>query len=456
MKNKWIKKGISLSLVLCFVSIFTMPIEAAAGVSVSASASSVNVGDSVTFTVSGQGAGYVNISGAVNTSVWLDNSSASFTVSASQAGSVSISVSGVMSDYDNPGDVPVSGGASVTVVAPQPAPEPTPTPTPSQPEQTETTQKEPEKEAENEEEKEEEKKEEKDEEKEVRLASLTTSVGSLTPAFSADVDSYVLKVGAKVDSVTLKAKAMDGAASVSGDGEIKLDSDTKEVSINVTNGSSSKTYKVQIQRAKATVTLSDSSNGSYELISEDLPSLEGYSSYTIKIDGREYPAMKQENGDIVLVYCMNDQQIPLWYQFDEKASKIVSLYNPVTLFSKKYVLMSDEGKLESNQGYEQTMIEVDGKTIPGYQFTNDSFEDYNILYLKEDTNEAKPSYYQYEKTENTLQKYSLAAPVTQEQLDEVKAGQKTLLLVSMVGVGFGFISLMASIGLVIAMRKRVL
>lgn len=454
MKNKWIKKGISLSLVLCFVSIFTMPIEAAAGVSVSASASSVNVGDSVTFTVSGQGAGYVNISGAVNTSVWLDNSSASFTVSASQAGSVSISVSGVMSDYDNPGDVPVSGGASVTVVAPQPAPEPTPTP--SQPEQTEPTQKEPEKEAENEEEKEEEKKEEKDEEKEVRLASLTTSVGSLTPAFSADVDSYVLKVGAKVDSVTLKAKAMDGAASVSGDGEIKLDSDTKEVSINVTNGSSSKTYKVQIQRAKATVTLSDSSNGSYELISEDLPSLEGYSSYTIKIDGREYPAIKQENGDIVLVYCMNDQQIPLWYQFDEKASKIVSLYNPVTLFSKKYVLMSDEGKLESNQGYEQTMIEVDGKTIPGYQFTNDSFEDYNILYLKEDTNEAKPSYYQYEKTENTLQKYSLAAPVTQEQLDEVKAGQKTLLLVSMVGVGFGFISLMTSIGLVIAMRKRVL
>ena len=73
------------------VSVLGLPVKlfAAGGLSVSASAGSVYVGDSVTFTVSASNsAGNVNISGAVNDSIWLDNSSQSYTVKATSAGTI--------------------------------------------------------------------------------------------------------------------------------------------------------------------------------------------------------------------------------------------------------------------------------------------------------------------------------------------------------------------------------
>ena len=157
-------KYISIVIVF-FISITSidLPIQAA-GASVSVSAGQVYVGDSVTFTVSATGAGYVNISGAVNTSVWLENSSQSFTVSASSPGSLSVSISGVLADFTTEQDVPVSGSAVVQVISrPQEQPvqpetpsQPTPDQTPAQEETTEqeSTSEEQKKEEKNNEEKE--------------------------------------------------------------------------------------------------------------------------------------------------------------------------------------------------------------------------------------------------------------------------------------------------------------
>ena len=90
----------------------------AASLSVTASASTIYVGDSVTFTVSASGgAGNVSVSGAANGTYWLENSSQSFTVTASAEGTLTVSASGTLGDFNTEKDVPVSGSASVQVVA---------------------------------------------------------------------------------------------------------------------------------------------------------------------------------------------------------------------------------------------------------------------------------------------------------------------------------------------------
>ena len=71
------------------ITMFRFPVQAASA-SVSVSSGQVYVGDTVTFTVSATGAGYVNISGAVNTSVWLENSSQSFTVTSGSEGYINV------------------------------------------------------------------------------------------------------------------------------------------------------------------------------------------------------------------------------------------------------------------------------------------------------------------------------------------------------------------------------
>ena len=135
MKKIFKYSSVLITFVL-MLTLFKVPVQAASA-SVSVSSGQVYVGDSVTFTVSATGAGYVNISGAVNTSIWLENSSQSFTVPASSEGTLSVSISGVLADFTTEQDVPVSGSASVQVIS-RPQSQPSVPETPSQPSQSET------------------------------------------------------------------------------------------------------------------------------------------------------------------------------------------------------------------------------------------------------------------------------------------------------------------------------
>ena len=72
MKKIFKYSSVLITFVL-MLTLFKVPVQAASA-SVSVSSGQVYVGDSVTFTVSATGAGYVIISGAVNTSICLENS----------------------------------------------------------------------------------------------------------------------------------------------------------------------------------------------------------------------------------------------------------------------------------------------------------------------------------------------------------------------------------------------
>ena len=82
-----------------------------------------------------------------------------------------------------------------------------------------------------------------------RLSSLSISGYNITPGFSSDNYSYTVELPSNVNNVNIKANAADASATVSGSGDIELNSSNSTVDIIVTaqNGTKEK-YSINIKR----------------------------------------------------------------------------------------------------------------------------------------------------------------------------------------------------------------
>lgn len=408
-------KYISVVIVF-FISITTidLPVQAA-GASVSVSAGQVYVGDSVTFTVSATGAGYVNISGAVNTSVWLENSSQSFTVSASSPGSLSVSISGVLADFTTEQDVPVSGSAVVQVISrPQEQPvqpetpvQPTPETTPEQaPSQYQPTQEEQEKQ---EEKNEEEKKKQENSDVNLRLESLSVSKGTLSPDFDLDHYTYDVTVDSSVKSIEIDAKAQDESVNIDGLGKKTLDQEASTFEIITSFEGQTSTYTLTVHKRQRGLIVKNKKGEEFEIVNE-ASTLDGFEEHRFMIEDQEVFGLSSSSKNILLVSCLNEKQEKNYYIYNEDKNLIESIYIPVTLFLKNYAVVDIKEDEELNTGFKEADIEIDSQVLPGYEFESKDFKNYALLYLMDENGES--NFYQFERSENTLQKYSMQAPIT--------------------------------------------
>lgn len=454
MKKIFKYSSVLITFVL-MITLFKVPVQAASA-SVSVSSGQVYVGDSVTFTVSATGAGYVNISGAVNTSIWLENSSQSFTVPTSSEGTLSVSISGVLADFTTEQDVPVSGSASVQVIS-RPQSQPSVPETPSQPSQseteatnTETTTNQEEQnitqEQEQEDKNQEEKEKQENSEHNLRLASLTVSKGALNPDFDPDQYTYDVTVDSSVSSIKINAEAQDKNVEVKGTGKKNLDEDSSIFEI-VTSSSETEetsTYTITVHKRQKGQIVKNKNGDEFEIINEEIPSIEGFETYTLNIDGNEVNGLYSKSKGIVLIYCYNVKQEANYYIFNEEDGFVESIYIPVTLFSKSYAVVDIPEDEELTTGFKEDDIDIDGQTLPGYEFENKDFSNYAILYLMDEN--GKSNFYQFERTQNVLQLYSKSASITQKQylsmLKEKSGNQKIM---------FGLLSLdvLLLIGLIV-------
>lgn len=82
-----------------------------------------------------------------------------------------------------------------------------------------------------------------------RLSSLSISGYNITPGFSSDNYSYTVELPSNVNNVNIKANVADASATVSGSGDIELNSSNSTVDIIVTaqNGTKEK-YSINIKR----------------------------------------------------------------------------------------------------------------------------------------------------------------------------------------------------------------
>lgn len=442
-------KYISIVIVF-FISITSidLPIQAA-GASVSVSAGQVYVGDSVTFTVSATGAGYVNISGAVNTSVWLENSSQSFTVSASSPGSLSVSISGVLADFTTEQDVPVSGSAVVQVISrPQEQPVQPQTPSQPSPEQTPAQEETTEQESTSEEQKKEEKNNEEKEKQEnssvnLRLASLSVSQGTLSPEFSSDHYTYDVTVNNSVESIEIDASAQDESVNIDGLGKKTLDQEASTFEIITSFEGQTSTYTLTVHKRQRGLIVKNKKGEEFEIVNE-ASTLDGFEEHRFMIEDQEVFGLSSSSKNILLVSCLNEKQEKNYYIYNEDKNLIESIYIPVTLFLKNYAVVDIKEDEELNTGFKEADIEIDSQVLPGYEFESKDFKNYALLYLMDENGDT--NFYQFERSENTLQKYSLAAPITIKRYESLLKRQS---MDHKIMIGMLVVDILLVIGLIV-------
>lgn len=418
------------------VSVLGLPVKlfAAGGLSVSASAGSVYVGDSVTFTISASNsAGNVNISGAVNDSIWLDNSSQSYTVKATSAGTIGINVSGVLASYDTGLDQNVSGSSYVTVMN---------RPTSSGGNQNNTNQNvvkdEP--------------KEEVKKNTDSALASLSVSQGKLSPNFASGTTSYKVTLPSTASSIKISASARDAKASVSGAGTRELEPGNNKLSVvcSAEDGSST-TYTINVYVDEKPLTYMtyngvkfgvSAHNGKGGKLSK------AFDETKIKVDGIEIPAWKNNALNITLVY-LQSEGTEGYYIYDETKQEVVSVYEPMAVLGQNIVRIDVPENLQKREGMNFTKVKVDGKEFTGWTFDDKNLENYALIYVMNDA--GKYVYYQYEKTQNTLQLYSGSAPLSQEAFVKYKEDmEKKLDNSQMWNVIFGIAAGIFAVGMIVS------
>lgn len=418
-------------------------------VSISANASEVYVGDTISFTVSAKGAGYITVSGAASDYDWYDNSSKTFTVSASSVGTITLSASGVLAGYELGEDTNVSDSVSVKVSARSTQNNGNSGNTGGSTSQAPTTNQS--------------NKDENNEEKELsnnaNLSSLSVSSGTLSPKFSASKTQYTVNLTGNVSKIKISAKAADSKASVYGTGEqsVKAGKNTLTVSVVAEDGTQ-KDYVITVN-VDETPLVYTSYNGTKlgfvrSLDGVDKPG-KSFEETTLKIDGKDVSAWKSNLMNKTIVYLQNDEtKEKNYYLYNTETNTVESKIQPMAILGNNVFVVDIPENLQKREGMTFTKVTIDKYELDGWKFNDKAFENYTLIYVMNEKGEMV--YYQYESTENTLQLYSEAASITQEAYDAYKTDMdnkvKTYTWI-MYGLGAGCVVLLAGC-IVLALRKK--
>lgn len=405
------RKIVKYVLVLLLGIMMLTPVKVeAASLSLSASRSSVEVGDTVTFTVSASnGAGRIDLSGAVNDSVFLDNSSQSFSVTATQAGTLTVTASGVLADYDTEADQSFSRSVSVKVNSPSSGgggsssgssgnngstsnEETTPEETPEEetPKSTDNT-----------------------------LSSLSVDKGTLSPAFSSDVTDYTVDLTNSETEITISATANDSKASVSGTGLQPLKIGANSFAVDVTSESGSRRSYIVNVNVSETPTVFLEKDGNQMGILNNLEGVDipkGFTETKVTINGQEVTALVNEEGTVTLLYMQNANGEKQFFIYDPNSSAY-SIYNPIALCGLDLAVIDIPVDMQAKEGMTYGQVEVDGQTFYGWKFDDTGMENYTLLYLMDGSGTAH--YYMHDSVLDNLQIYDNLAPLTAQKLNDM-------------------------------------
>ncbi len=396
-----------MTLLLCFSTKINIY---AGGISASASSSSVKVGDTFSVTVRSSGmmveglnavcSGCTLLSG-VSRATLDTGESQTVTARLDSSQGATVTFSGNGADYDTETEGPVSASAYVSAKA-----ETTKPSTPSN--NTPTTPTTPQPEAEP---------EEDTRSKDNTLKSLSVSEGTLSPKFSKNTTSYKVDLPADATSITVKATANDSKASVSGTGEIKLSAGNNEVNVVVTSEyGTKKTYTINVYVDEKPLIYTEY-NGEKLGVVRNVNGVkvpENFKKITTKLDGEEITAWTNEKMNKTIVYLSDEDNNKNFYLFED--GKVTSKFEYVEMLGRHFYLIDVPNDKQEMAGLKYGELTIDDTKLMGWTFEDKAFENFQIFMAMDMSGETR--YYQYEKSENTIQLYSGAATVTQEAYQE--------------------------------------
>lgn len=285
------------------------------------------------------------------------------------------------------------------------------------------------------------------------LASLSVSAGTLTPKFSAGRTSYELNLPSDADSVVITAEANDAAASVSGAGEVTLEQGENEIRITVTaEDGTTKTYTINAYVEEAPDVFLEYDGKPLGIVKNtDRVTKPGdaFEEVTLTIDGKEVTGWTN-NIMNVTVLCMIDEESGEkgFYLYDSEQQALTSSFRPMTLLGNRLFVVDIAEDLQKREGMTFTTVTVDEQELPGWRYDESGFDNYSLIYVMNEQGEMQ--YYQYEASQNTLQLYSNAAPVSTETYLHDRQIEQIAIIAA--GV-FAVTTIVALIGYVVIRRR---
>lgn len=271
--------------------------------------------------------------------------------------------------------------------------------------------------------------------KEAGLTSLKVSPGTLTPAFSSDVTSYTVNVGAEVDRIAISASAKDSKAKVlvSGDSNLKIGENTVVCKVTAEDGQTVKSYKITVNKSQTAGTEAVAADSSavqgvvtgelttnidgtaYSVaISFDAAALpQGYAQSTVSYGGTE--VMCGTGNGLTLIYLQDASGKGGFFIYD-KTSGAVSPYVTLEVSAKSIVILPIDDTIEVPSGLVQTTIQLkDSYKVNGWVWQSDAEQKYCVVYGMNESGEK--GLYRYDKTEYTFQRY-FEDPAVPSKYDE--------------------------------------
>lgn len=409
----------------------------AASFGLRASASTIYYGNTFTVTVNASnGAGYIDLScsnGTLSTySIWLDNSSSTISVTPKGVGTVTVYANGVIADYNSGLDESKSASVSVNVIS-RPVYNPNNGGSSSGGTTSEgNVQVTPE-----------------EEEVDVTLKSLSVSEGKLDPSFNANQHEYEVVVNDKVNKVEIKAEASDSNAKVEGIGEITLKEKETKAVVKVLNEGEMEEYTITFIKETPVVTIDD-----LGILNEhrDAPILKGFEDHKITINKVEVNAKKNIQNNIVVVYAIDKEGKKGYYIYNEGKKTITSIYRPISLLGKNYVMVDIPKRFKDMNGLKFGKVKIEESEFEGWTFKDKTFKNYLLIYLMDES--GAENLYQYEATQKTLQLYDGSAIITTQEYKDLKEELKMYQMFTYVLAATSGIIGVSALTLAISVKKK--
>jgi len=281
--------------------------------------------------------------------------------------------------------------------------------------------------------------------KDATLKSLKISPGTLSPAFSAAVDSYTAEVDKDTADLVVNAVASNAGAHVTLQGEKGLKAGENQVVVKVTaeDGQTIKNYTIKVtkpeggettpassadgetgeaQFSSASVTIQDvvySIASSFDEAS--LP--EGFEAKSYQYKGTEVMAGKGLEKDILLLYLKDEGGNGGFFIYNEAADSW-SQFVEVKTTEKAVVIMPLDTDTAIPEGFKEQQIEIDGIKVTGWVANTESKAEYCLFYGM--NWDGEKNFYRYDLSEKTVQRY-FASGVTNDKYVELAQTYSDLL-----------------------------
>ncbi len=249
------------------------------------------------------------------------------------------------------------------------------------------------------------------------LSGLSVSTGSLSPEFNADTTEYTVTLPADATTISIDASAADEKATVEGTGEHSLKAGLNEFFINVTaeNGDA-KNYCVRVNVDETPLVYTTFNNQKLGVVrnTDEIGIPNSFEETTVTLDGQEVKAWNSAQMNKTIVFLVNEAGEKNFYLFEN--NQITSIFKPVGLLGRNLYIVDVPADKQKMKGLIYGEVVIKDEKFNGWTFEDEAFSNYSIIYVMDELGNIK--YYQYEKTEDALQLYSMAAPTTQEAVDK--------------------------------------